>query len=223
MSPGRPRKLGIEPTIDGVRVNHLLECGSAAAGSDNTHAAAQDLRSSRGPQPGIFQTAQAQIPCGRRDSIGDQPRGGAGDWRSSPRKEGARRHPRRPGFALHLCRSDVHVRGVRDACNSLITTRRRILDTDLRGKTFPAHRLPHAQCAFGVLLGDHRHYASKSRSCGRLTPEQKDQSDNQQQQRYTAAEVMIRRSDKSLRNSMTARARRSSPIPAPRCVISRRA
>jgi hypothetical protein len=27
-------------------------------------------------------------------------------------KEGARRHPRRRGFALHLCRSDVHVRGV---------------------------------------------------------------------------------------------------------------
>jgi hypothetical protein len=45
-------------------------------------------------------------------------------------KEGARRHPRRRGFALHLCRSDVHVRGVRDACNSLITTRRPISDTD---------------------------------------------------------------------------------------------
>jgi hypothetical protein len=44
-------------------------------------------------------------------------------------KEGARRHPRRSGFALHLCRSDVHVRGVRDACNSLITTRRLISDT----------------------------------------------------------------------------------------------
>jgi len=46
------------------------------------------------------------------------------------RVKGERRRPRRPRFALHLCRSDVHVRGVRDACNSLITTRRPILDTD---------------------------------------------------------------------------------------------
>jgi hypothetical protein len=30
MPPGGPRKPGTEPTIDSVRVNHLLECGSAA-------------------------------------------------------------------------------------------------------------------------------------------------------------------------------------------------
>lgn len=44
----------------------------------------------KGPQPGIFQTAQAQIPCARRDSIGGQPCGGAGDWQSSPRSKKAR-------------------------------------------------------------------------------------------------------------------------------------
>jgi hypothetical protein len=130
MPPGRPRKPGIEPTSDSVRVSHLLEWEARPQARIILMPPRRIVDAADGPQSGIFLTARRKFHAltrlNRRPAM----------WRRgrpaiiSAIKEGARRHPRRREFALHLCRSDVHVREVRDGCDSLITTRRPISDTD---------------------------------------------------------------------------------------------